>query len=250
MRGIWLAISIPYDELQPMPSQEFPRCTNTLARAVVFGLVPLIAALGWVPYAVMRSPRATGVGVARAQPVPFSHARHVRSDEIDCRYCHTSVETSSFAGMPPTEICMHCHSQIGLQASVLAPVRESFRTGQPLAWERVYNLPAYVHFNHSIHVYKGIGCVTCHGRLDLMAPLEQRFPLDSRLPVIWQAAPLTMGWCLTCHRNPEKFIRPREYVFNMEWQPPRDQEALGRRLVGQYKIQDARSLTTCSTCHF
>ena len=147
-----------------MHSRVFPRYTNTLARAVVFGLVPLIAGMVWVPYAIMRSPLVTGAGVAREQPVPFSHARHVRSDEIDCRYCHTSVETSSFAGMPSTETCLHCHSQIGVQASVLAPVRESFQTGQPLAWKRVYNLPAYVHFNHSIHVYKGVGCVTCHGR--------------------------------------------------------------------------------------
>jgi hypothetical protein len=182
--------------------------------------------------------------------VPFSHARHVRSDEIDCRYCHTSVETSSFAGMPSTETCMHCHSQIGVQASVLAPVRDSLQTGRPLVWKRVSNLPAYVHFNHSIHVYKGVGCVTCHGRVDLMVPLEQKFPLDRRIPVIWQAEPFTMEWCLTCHRHPEKFIRPREQIFNMQWQPPRDQETFGRRLVAQYKIQDARSLTTCSTCHF
>ena len=233
-----------------MHSQVFPRFTNTLARAMVFGIVPLIAALVWVPYTIMRSPFATGVGVAYEQPVPFSHARHVRSDEIDCRYCHTSVETSSFAGMPPTETCMHCHSQIGAQAPVLAPVRDSFQTGQPLAWKRVSTLPAYVHFNHSIHVYKGVGCVTCHGRVDLMVPLEQKFPLESRIPVIWQAEPFTMEWCLTCHRHPEKFIRPREHVFNMEWQSPRDQETFGRKLVEQYKIQDARSLTTCSTCHF
>src|SRR5262245_57231383 len=129
-----------------MPSQVFPHFTNTLARAMVFGSVPLIATLVWVPYTVMRSPLATGVGVAREQPVPFSHARHVRSDEIDCRYCLMSVETSSLAGTPPTETCMHCHSQIGVQASMLAPVRDSFQTGRPLVWKRVYNLPAHMHF--------------------------------------------------------------------------------------------------------
>jgi hypothetical protein len=250
MHGIWPAISTPYDRSKPMNARVFPRFANTLARAMVFGFVPLIAALVWVPYAVMRSPLATGVGATREQPVPFSHARHVRSDEIDCRYCHTSVETSSFAGMPSTETCMHCHSQIGVQASVLAPVRESLQSGQPLVWQRVYHLPDYVHFNHSIHVYKGVGCVTCHGRVDQMAPLRQKYPLDRGIPVIWQAEPLTMEWCLTCHRHPEKFVRPREQVFNMEWQPPRDQETFGQGLVEQYKIQDARSLTMCSTCHF
>lgn len=217
---------------------------------MVFGFVPFMAVLVWVSYAVMRSPLATGVGVTRAQPVPFSHARHVRSDAIDCRYCHTSVEMSSFAGMPTTATCMHCHSRIGVQESALAPVRESLQTGQPLVWKRVYHLPDYVHFNHSIHVYKGIGCVTCHGRVDQMAPLTQKFPLERGTPVIWQAEPLTMAWCLTCHRHPEKFIRPREQVFNMAWQPPRDQETFGRKLVEQYKIQDVQHLTTCSTCHF
>jgi Cytochrome c7 and related cytochrome c len=233
-----------------MNTRIFPRWTNTLARAMVFGFLPLLAALVWVPYAVMRLPLATGVGVGREQPVPFSHARHVRTDAIDCRYCHASVETSSFAGMPPTETCMHCHSQIGVQASVLAPVRDSFRTGQPLVWQRVYHLPDYVHFNHSIHVSKGVGCVTCHGRVDQMAPLTQKFPLERGIPVLWQAEPLTMEWCLTCHRHPERFVRPREQVFNMEWQPPDDQETFGSRLVRQYKIPDARRLTACSTCHF
>jgi hypothetical protein len=233
-----------------MQARVFPRFTNMLTRAVVFGFVPFITALVWLSYAGMRSPLATGVGVTRAQPVPFSHARHVRSDAIDCRYCHTSVETSSFAGMPTTATCMHCHSRIGVQESVLAPVRESWQTGQPLVWKRVYHLPDYVHFNHSIHVYKGVGCVTCHGRVDQMAPLTQKFPLERGIPVIWQAEPLTMAWCLTCHRHPEKFVRPREQVFNMAWQPPRDQDTFGRQLVEQYKIQDVQHLTTCSTCHF
>ena len=206
--------------------------------------------MAWFPLSLSSCGFPTRSCARRLPPESGWRAYNRCHSVIDCRYCHTSVETSAFAGIPPTETCMHCHSQIGVQASVLAPVRASLQTGQPLAWQRVYNLPAYVHFNHSIHIYKGVGCVTCHGRIDLMAPLEQKFPLDSRIPVIWQAEPLTMEWCLTCHRHPEKFIRPREYVFNMAWQPPRDQETLGRKLVEQYKVRDAHSLTTCSTCHF
>jgi len=165
--------------------------------------------------------------------VPFSHKHHVGDDGIDCRYCHTSVEESSFAGIPPTKTCMNCHTQIWPDSPILEPVRESFRTGKSIQWTRVHNLPGFVYFNHSIHVHKGIGCVTCHGRVD-------------RMPLMWRENTLYMDWCLECHRAPERFVRPREYVFSMEYQAPADQLALGQKLVKEYRIQ---KLTSCSTCH-
>jgi hypothetical protein len=152
---------------------------------------------------------------------------------IDCRYCHTSVETSSFAGIPPTSTCMNCHAQIWTNAEMLEPIRASFRTGKPIVWSRVHRLPDFVHFNHSIHVAKGIGCASCHGRID-------------RMNLVHQAAPLTMSWCLDCHRAPEKNIRPREEVFNMNY-VPKNQAVLGPELVKKYGV---RSLTHCSTCHY
>jgi len=173
------------------------------------------------------------VNMARPQPVPFSHKHHVGELGLDCRYCHTSVEQSSFAGLPPTATCMTCHSQIWVNSPMLEPVRASYRDDQSLAWTRVNALPDFVYFNHSIHVNKGIGCTTCHG------PIAQ-------MPLTWAANTLQMSWCLDCHRQPENYVRPRESVFDPNYQPPADQLALGRRLVKGYKIQ---SLTTCSTCH-
>lgn len=228
----------------------FPRFANQLSRVIVFGFVFLLVALVLLSYLIMRSPLNTGVLVGRAQPVPFSHERHVRSLAIDCRYCHTSVETSSFAGLPPTETCMQCHSQVGTNQTILEPVRESFEAGRPLVWTRVSRLPDFVWFDHSIHLHKGVGCVTCHGRVDDMVPLEEMFPHDRQIKVIWQAEPLTMAWCLECHRHPERFVRPRDQVFNMQWQPPGEQEALGRELVSEYRIKGARVLTSCSVCHY
>jgi Cytochrome c7 and related cytochrome c/Class III cytochrome C family len=214
----------------------FHRSTNTIARLSIFGLVFILAGLGWVMITIGRSPYVTEAGVARQQPVPFSHKHHVTDDGIDCRYCHTTVETSSFAGLPSTATCMNCHSQIWADSPMLEPVRASFRTGEPLHWTRVHNLPEFVYFDHSIHVNKGVGCSTCHGRIDEM-------------PLTYQVASLQMEWCLECHSRPEKFIRPREEVFNMAWQPPPNQEELGKELVNKYKVRDARSLTSCSTCH-
>ncbi|HYN88200.1 MAG TPA: cytochrome c3 family protein, partial [Ardenticatenaceae bacterium] len=186
-----------------------------------------------VLYLLARSPYSTAVGVVRAQPVQFSHEHHVRDDGIDCRYCHTTVEVSPFAGIPPTETCMNCHRQIWSQSPALAPVRESWENGEPLHWTRVHDLPDFVYFNHSIHVQKGIGCESCHGRVDLM-------------PLMMKAETMQMEWCLDCHRAPEKFVRPREEVFTMGWQPPEDQEVLGQRLVQEYGIE--RKLD-CTTCH-
>ena len=214
-------------------AQIFHRSTNTLSRVTIFGAVFIAGFVLWVIGGIVRSPYATDQGVTRVQPVPFSHQHHVAGLGIDCRYCHTAVETSWFAGIPPTSTCMNCHAQIWTNADMLAPVRNSFTTGTPLVWSRVHRLPDFVHFNHSIHVAKGIGCATCHGRIDRMA-------------LTYQASPLTMQWCLDCHRAPEKYVRPRDQVFNMAW-TPKNQDFDGPRLVREYRIQ---SLTSCSTCHY
>ena len=213
--------------------QIFHRSTNTYSRVSIFGAVFFLGFLLWLFGAWSRSSWATQAGVAREQPVPFSHAHHVGDVGLDCRYCHTSVETSGFANIPPTKTCMNCHSQIWNTSPTLEPVRESFRTDRSIAWTRVHDLPDFVYFDHSIHVNKGVGCETCHGRVD-------------KMPLTWQKASLQMEWCLGCHRHPEQFVRPREAVFEMGYEPPVDQETLGRQLVKEYKIQ---SLTSCSTCH-
>lgn len=216
-------------------AQIFHPSTNTISKVSIFGGIFILAGLAWLGLTFMRSSYVTQVGVAREQPVPFSHEHHVSGLGIDCRYCHTSVETSAFAGIPPTETCMTCHSQIWSDAPILEPVRESFRTGRSIEWTRVHNLPDFVYFNHSIHISQGIGCESCHGRVDQM-------------PLTWKAETLQMEWCLECHRAPEKFIRPREEVFTMGWEPPEDQLVLGRRLVAEYHI-NVQQLTNCSVCH-
>jgi hypothetical protein len=241
-------------------SQIFHRSTNTLSRATIFGAVFIIAALGGVVYIVQGSPFVTYAGVRKPQPVPFSHQHHVAGLGIDCRYCHTSVETSSFAGIPPTKTCMNCHSQIWTNAQLLEPVRASYRSGESLQWTRVNQLPDFVYFNHSIHVTKGIGCNTCHGPVDQM-------------PLMYQAESLQMEWCLGCHRDPGKNLRPRDQVFNMRYQQPTtanpvtvdgrafpDQDSLGAYLITKYQVRVGRiktsdgqisvsDITSCSTCH-
>jgi hypothetical protein len=214
-------------------SQVFHRSTNTISRVSIFGFVFFLLALGWFVQEFNRSSYVTEAFVARTQPVPFSHKHHVEGMGIDCRYCHVSVEESAFAGIPPTKTCMNCHTQIWAQAPMLEPVRQSFRSDQSIRWIRVHDLPDYVYFNHSIHVAKGIGCSTCHGRVDQM-------------PLMWRVNTLQMEWCLECHRQPEKYVRPREKVFDMKWQPPANQLEAGAKLVQDYKIQ---KLTYCSTCH-
>ena len=230
-------------------SQIFHRSTNTLARATIFGAIFVIAALIWVGYAIQGSPYVTLAGVRKPQPVPFSHQHHVTGLGIDCRYCHTSVETSSFAGIPPTKTCMNCHSQIWTNAKLLEPVRASYRSGRSLEWTRVNTLPDFVYFNHSIHVTKGVGCNTCHGPVD-------------RMPLMYQQESLQMEWCLSCHRAPQDNLRPREQVFNMRYQPPTsgtpvvfdghtytDQATLGAALIKKYNVRSVVDITTCSTCH-
>jgi hypothetical protein len=214
-------------------AQIFHPSTNTISRVSIFGAIILLAVLLWLLVVIQRSAYVTQAEVVRPQPVQFSHKHHVSGLGIDCRYCHTSVEVSAFAGIPPTKTCMNCHFQIWADSPMLEPVRESYRTGQSIPWTRVHDLPDFAHFNHSIHVNKGIGCVTCHGRVDLM-------------PLTWRQHSLNMEWCLECHRSPERFVRPRQYVFSMTWQPEEDQIALGERLVQEYHIQ---KLTSCSVCH-
>jgi hypothetical protein len=226
--------------------QVFHRSTNTISRVSIFGFAFIVAGLGWVGLEVNRSAYVTGAFEAKEQPVPFSHKHHVAGMGIDCRYCHTSVEISANAGLPPTKTCMNCHGQIWTNAAMLEPVRESFRSDKSIQWTRVHDLPDFAYFNHSIHVAKGFGCTTCHGQVDQM-------------PLVWQTQTMQMEWCLDCHRQPELYVRPKEHVFSVAYQPPRadkpvayngekfeQQLALGRKLVADYKV---RSLTYCSTCH-
>jgi len=217
-------------------SQLFHPRSNAIARGSIAAVVLGALAAGLIAYGVQTSSYATYAGVVREQPVPFSHEHHVGGLGIDCRYCHDSVTQSSFAGLPATKVCMTCHSQLWTNAAILAPVRESWRTGTPLAWTRVHSLPGYVYFDHSIHVAKGVGCTTCHGPVD-------------RMPLMYQAATLQMRWCLDCHRDPAKYLRPREDVFSTTYAPPADQERLGPELAERYHVRDVQSLTNCSTCH-
>ena len=216
--------------------QIFHRSTNTLSRLSLFSALFLVALFLSVLAEIERSSYITEADVVREQPIQFSHKHHVEDDGIDCRYCHTSVEQSAFAGIPPTKTCMNCHSQIFAASPYLEPIRESFRTGKPIEWTRVHKLPEFVYFNHSIHVNKGVGCASCHGQVNLM-------------PLVRQVASLQMEWCLDCHRHPEGALRPREQVFNMQWQPQADQLEQGRRLAREYNIRSVEELTSCSTCH-
>ena len=217
-------------------AQVFHPSMNTLARVTIFGAVFFALSVVGAVYGVFRSPYVTGQNVVVDQPVQFSHEHHVNAIGIDCRYCHASVETSWFAGLPPTETCMTCHSQIWRDSPMLAPVRESLRQNEPIRWNLVHDLPDYVYFNHSIHVNKGVGCASCHGRVDQM-------------PLIRRASPLTMEWCLGCHREPEKNLRPRDKIFDMTYAPSEaEQLALGRELVMKNHVPVHR-LSDCSTCH-
>ena len=214
-------------------AQIFHPSTNTVSKVSIFGGVFVFVGLLWLMGAINRSPYVTQAGVVRSQPVPFSHKHHVADIGLDCRFCHASVEQAAFAGMPSTKTCMSCHSQIWPEAPMLEPVRESYRSDRSIAWTRVHDLPDFAYFDHSIHVAKGVGCQTCHGNVDQM-------------PLAWRENTLNMEWCLSCHRAPERVLRPREEVFNMHWTAPRDQLELGRDLAARYHVH---SLTTCSTCH-
>jgi len=225
--------------------QIFHRSFNTISKVTMFGAVFILAALGWVVWVLARSSYVTNAGVTSEQPVPFSHEHHVSKLGIDCRYCHTGVEDSSFAGMPPTKTCMNCHSQIWVGSEMLAPVRNSYQDEKSLRWKRIYNMPGFVYFDHHIHIHKGVGCASCHGRIDEM-------------PFTYQVPSLLMEWCLDCHRKPENHLRPRGQVFNMKWQAsderdesgrPYEQQALGHRLAKEYAVRPPDEITSCSVCH-
>ena len=214
-------------------AQVFHPSTNTVSRLSIFGALFVALALLWLMGAVNRSPYVTREDEVRPQPVPFSHKHHVAGLGIDCRYCHTSVEESASAGLPPTKTCMGCHSQVWKEAELLEAVRESYRTDRSIPWTRVHDLPDFAYFDHSIHVKQGIGCTTCHGDVGDM-------------PLMRQYSTLNMEWCLGCHRAPERFVRPREDVFDPDWKPPARQTELGRELVQRYHIETRES---CATCH-
>jgi hypothetical protein len=179
------------------------------------------------------SPETTHTGYQPEQPVEYSHALHAGRLGIDCRYCHTTVEEAAFAAVPPTQTCMNCHQVILAESPKILPVRESYATGLPIEWIRVHNLPDYVYFNHSAHVRHGVGCVSCHGRVDKMEE-------------VYQAEPLSMGWCLDCHRKPEPHLRPVEYVTQMDWVPQEKQAVLGERLRAEYDVNPGED---CWVCH-
>jgi hypothetical protein len=215
-------------------SQIFHRSTNTIAKASIAAVIVLIAGAGFAAWEVNNSYNVY-LKEPLDQPVPFSHKHHTMDDGIDCRYCHNTVETSWYAGMPTTHTCMTCHSQLFVTSPILEPVRESYRTGKSIAWARVNSLPDFVYFNHSIHINKGIGCTTCHGQIGTM-------------PITYRENTLYMRWCINCHKHPERYVRPRAQVFDAVYTPPpmAEQIQMGRKLVKEYKIQ---SLTTCETCH-
>lgn len=217
--------------------QYFRPNANLLSRISIFGVILLAIEGIFILGVYFRSNYFRQVHIAIQQPVAFSHQIHNDVLGIDCRYCHTSVSKSSFASIPPTETCMTCHSQVAVDSPKLQPVRDSWATGQPVVWTKVHDLPDFVYFNHSIHVNKGVGCTTCHGQINQMT-------------TVWQQQPLYMGWCLNCHRNPEKYLRPREEVYNMNYVAPQgaEQLALGQSLVQQYDIHKSQ-LTNCAICH-
>jgi hypothetical protein len=209
----------------------FPRWTNTVSRLTASLLLatPAVAIATLMIY--VRTPLVTNQFRPLQQPVQFDHRHHVGDDGIDCRYCHTTVETAPSAGIPSTGVCLNCHSQIWNKSPLLGQVREAYFNNKPIEWVRVHNLPDFVYFNHSIHVNKGVGCVTCHGRVDQM-------------PAIEQAMPLTMGWCVECHRSPEQHLRPLDQITSMSW--VNEDPELGKKLAQTY---DVHSRTSCTTCH-
>jgi hypothetical protein len=214
-------------------AQLFPKYSNTVARVAVPAALCSLGAITWAWHAALFTSYATGVGMPVEQPVPFSHKHHVGQLGIDCRYCHTGVETSPFAGLPPTETCMTCHSQIWRDAPMLAPVRESWATGRPIHWTRVNDLPDYVYFDHSIHIQKGVACVSCHGRVDEM-------------PLMTKAHSLYMRWCLDCHRAPESHQVAASEVFAMR----DDRHPVGeRQFFSVHAASGQTRLEDCSICH-
>ncbi len=221
----------------------FPKWANYLLPAIVLSvvggglLVPVVVGLGL-------SANTLNVGYAPVQPVPYSHAMHVGELGMDCRYCHTTVDDASFAAIPPTQTCMNCHATVRADSPRLAPLVESYETGQPVSWVKVHDLPDYVYFNHSAHVNKGVSCVSCHGRVD-------------KMEVVQQMKPLSMAWCLDCHRTPQKHLRPLDKVTDLAWTPAQlsgetpaqAQLRIGLEQKKALQINDTAFMTSCSTCH-
>jgi hypothetical protein len=220
-------------------AQLFRPGANTLVRAALAGIVLAPLLLFLLGMTMVRSGYVTGEGRFVDQPVPFSHQHHAGDVGIDCRYCHTGVETQASAVVPPTHTCMTCHSQLWTNAQMLAPVRESLASGKPLLWHRVARLPDYVYFNHAIHVARGVPCATCHGRVDEM-------------PLTVQAQPFQMQWCLDCHRNPAPRLRPPDQVTRMDWSDwdrhPERHPGFGAAVMQAHHI-DPKKLTDCDVCH-
>ena len=217
---------------EPAAPLIFPRWANKAlviaTLMIVVGLVYLVAILLY-----LFAPGTQRLGYQPIQPVPYSHKQHAGLLGMDCRYCHNTVEVAAHAAVPPTQFCMNCHAHILPASELLLPVRESYATGLPVPWVRVHDLPNFVYFNHSAHVDRGVGCVECHGRVD-------------KMDVVTQVAPLTMNWCLSCHRNPEPYLRPLDQVTTMDYVPAQDQAVLGAELRQRYNISPP---TDCSTCH-
>jgi hypothetical protein len=213
--------------------QVFSKGADAAARLLLFGCAALV--IGFPVFLMwwVRTPYVTGQYAQLRQPIPFDHRHHVVDDGIDCLYCHSDAERSAFAGVPSTELCLNCHSQLWNHSPALAMLWRSRQENRPIPWTRVNYLPDFVFFNHAIHVRKGVGCETCHGRIDEMAR-------------VYQVAPLTMGWCLDCHRDPAQHLRPLDAVTTMGYVPPDPQSTLGPQLARRYSV---RSVTTCSGCH-
>src|SRR5277367_2492116 len=222
--------------MDPKPLISFPNWSNKLALGLLLGLatVPVYAGL---LLAYGAHPTTLNVGYAPQQPVPYSHAIHVGKLGLDCRYCHNTVEKAAFAALPPTQTCMNCHSSILTTDPRIQPVRNSWATGKPVEWVKVHNLAQYVYFNHSAHVNHGVGCIECHGRIDRMEQVQQ-------------VKPLSMGWCLECHRDPGSHLRPKDVaVTDMNWKSSDDPNFSAEDLLKEYGIHDVAYMTSCSTCH-
>jgi hypothetical protein len=217
-------------------AQVFHPSMNVVSRASIAAVaiaVPILGILGW---GISQS-YGNEMHTPREQPIPFSHKHHVGDDGIDCRYCHSTVDKGASAGMPSTYTCMTCHSQIWSESPELEKLREAFRLGQAIKWQRVHDLPDFAYFNHSIHVKKGVSCVSCHGRVDEM-------------PLVWKEKTMNMAFCIDCHKDPKPHLRPREFVTDLAWKPkPEDAAKMGGELFDKYHVMGRQQMTNCSTCH-
>jgi hypothetical protein len=220
------------ESVKPSRRPPFPPWLDQVLKLMGMGAGPLLLYVVALLYYGIH-PQAMDIGYQPQQPVPYSHALHVGKLGLDCRYCHNTVEVSNQASIPPTQTCMNCHGSIRTQSEKLLPIRESYSSGMPVEWVKVHDLPDFVYFNHSAHVRRGVGCVECHGRVD-------------KMETVYQEKPLSMAWCLDCHRAPEARLRPPEFVTAMDWKPAEDPVELGKKLRAANNIHPS---TDCSTCH-